>query len=146
MTKITAFDLQPFYRNSLGVDRLFDRIMNQIDHAAANNYPPHNIIKTGEQTLELQLAVAGFTQDEIEITVKDGSVCVIGEKVDAPLPEGHEYQYQGIGYRKFVRTWPLGEHVEVTAATMKDGILSIQFEQKIPESAKPKNIAITYVS
>jgi molecular chaperone IbpA len=146
MTKITAFDLQPFYRNSLGVDRLFDRIINQIDHAAANNYPPHNIIKTGEHTLELQLAVAGFAQNEIEITERDGSVHVVGEKIEAALPEGHEYQYQGIGYRKFVRSWPLGEHVKVVGATMKDGILSIQFEQQIPESAKPKNIAITYVS
>jgi molecular chaperone IbpA len=146
MTKITAFDLQPFYRTSIGVDRLFDRIMNQIDHAAANNYPPYNIIKTGENTLELQLAVAGFTQGEIDIVIKDGSVIVTGEQVESELPEGQMYVHRGISARKFVRSWPLGQHIEVIGAVVKDGILTIQFEEKVPEEAKPKSIAITYVS
>jgi len=146
MTKITAFDLQPFYRTSIGVDRLFDRIMNQIDHASANNYPPYNIIKTGENTLELQLAVAGFTQGEIDIVIKDGSVIVTGEQIESELPEGQMYVHRGISARKFVRSWPLGQHIEVIGAVVKDGILTIQFEEKVPEEAKPKSIAITYVS
>ena len=146
MTKITAFDLTPFYRTSIGVDKLFDRIVNQFDQAASTNYPPYNILKTGERTFELQLAVAGFTQGEIDITVTDGIITIVGDKVERDLPEGHEYTYHGISSRKFVRTWPLGEYVEVKDAIVKDGILTVRLEQHIPESAKPKSIAITYAS
>jgi molecular chaperone IbpA len=146
MTKITAFDLAPFYRTSIGVDRLFDRIVNQIDSAASTNYPPYNIVKTGEHTFELQLAVAGFTQGEIDITVKDGTISIIGEKKTTELPDGHEYFYQGISARKFVRSWPLGEYVEVLDATAKDGILTVSLEQRVPEAMKPKSIAITYAN
>jgi len=146
MTKITAFDLAPFYRTSIGVDRLFDRIVNQIDSAASTNYPPYNIVKTGENTFELQLAVAGFTQGEIDITVKDGTISIVGEKKETDLPEGHEYFYRGISARKFVRSWPLGEYVEVLDATAKDGVLTVLLEQRVPEAMKPKSIAITYTN
>jgi molecular chaperone IbpA len=146
MTKITAFDLSPFYRTSIGVDRLFDRIMNQVDHAASSNYPPYNIVKTGEHTFELQLAVAGFTQGELDVTVQDGTCTIVGEKGNTDLLEGHEYFYHGISSRKFVRSWPLGEYVEVRDAIVKDGILTVRLEQTVPESAKPKSIAITYSS
>lgn len=144
MTKITAFDLSPFYRTSIGVDRLFDRIVNQIDHAAVTNYPPYNIVKTGEHTFELHLAVAGFSQGELQITVKDGICTVTGEKLDSELPAGHEYIYHGIGSRKFVRSWPLGEYVEVQEATVKHGTLTVRLAQILPESAKSKSIAIAY--
>jgi len=146
MTKITTFDLSPFYRTSIGVDRLFDRIINQIDTAASNNYPPYNIVKTGDNTFELQLAVAGFREGEISITVKDGVCTVSGEQGERELPQGHEYFYQGISARRFVRSWPLGEYVEVRAAEMRDGILTVHLEQVLPESARPKNIAISYKS
>ena len=90
MTKITSFDLTPFYRNAIGIDRLFDRITNQLDHATQQtNYPPYNIVETSENTFELQLAVAGFSQGEIEVTVKDGELIVTGEKKNEPLPEGY---------------------------------------------------------
>ena len=147
MTKITAFDLTPFYRNSIGIDRLFDRITSQIDHAAgSNNYPPYNIVETGEHTFELQLAVAGFTQGEIDVVTRDGDVVITGEKRNDPLPEGHIYKYQGISNRKFMRSWTMGEYVEVLDAIVKDGILTVRFERKIPEAIKPKSIAITYAN
>ena len=144
MTKITSFDLTPFYRNAIGVDRLFDRIVNQIDHAATN-YPPYNIVETGENTYEVQVAVAGFNQGDLEITVKDGELIITGEKTEA-IPEGHIFRHQGISARKFIRTFSLGDYVEVKDAVAKDGILSVKLERVVPESAKPKTIAINYVS
>ena len=144
MTKITSFDLTPFYRNAIGVDRLFDRIVNQIDHAATN-YPPYNIVETGENTYEVQVAVAGFNQGDLEITVKDGELIITGEKTEM-TPEGYIFRHQGISARKFIRTFSLGDHVEVKEAIAKDGILSVKLERVIPDSAKPKTIAINYAS
>jgi molecular chaperone IbpA len=143
MTKITAFDLTPFYRNAIGVDRLFDRIVNQIDHAASTNYPPYNIVETSENTYEVQVAVAGFSQGDLEITVKDGELIITGEKTDS-LPEGHVVRHHGISSRIFIRTFSLGDYVEVRTAVARDGILTVKLERIVPESAKPKTIAITY--
>jgi molecular chaperone IbpA len=145
MTKITALDLNPFYRNSIGVDRLFDRIINQIESTTNNtNYPPYNLLETGENTYELQLAVAGFSQGEIEVSVKDGDVIVTGEKLVEILPEGHKYHHQGISARRFIRSWTLGNYVEVESAVVKDGILTVKLERRVPEAMKPKTIAISY--
>jgi molecular chaperone IbpA len=143
MTKITAFDLSPLYRNAIGVDRLFDRIVNQMDHAAATNYPPYNIVETGENTYEVQVAVAGFSQGDLEITVKDGELIITGAKTDT-LPEGYVVRHHGISARKFIRTFSLGDYVEVRTAIARDGILTVKLERIVPESAKPKTIAITY--
>ena len=146
MTKLNAFDFTPFYRHAIGADRVFDRIINQIDHAATNNYPPYNIVETGENTFELQLAVAGFSQGEIDVTTRDGDVIITGEKNTVPLPEGHVYKHQGISNRKFLRSWTMGEYVEVKDAVCKDGILTVRFERMIPDAVKPKSVAITYVN
>jgi molecular chaperone IbpA len=145
MTKITSFDLTPFYRNAIGVDRLFDRITQQIDHAAGTNYPPYNIVETGENLYEIQVAVAGFTQGEVSINVKDGELIITGEKTET-VPEGHIYRHQGISARKFIRTFSLADHVEVKEAVSRDGILTVKLERIVPESAKPKTIAITYAN
>ena len=146
MTKITTLDLNPFYRNSIGVDRLFDRMMHQIDTAASSttNYPPYNIVKTGESTYEIQVAVAGFTQGEVTVNVNDGQLVITGEKATTDLPEGYAYEYQGISARRFIRTFTLADYVEVTDAASKDGILTVSLERQIPEAMKPKTIAITY--
>lgn len=143
MTKITSFDLTPFYRNAIGVDRLFDRIVNQIDHAATN-YPPYNIVETGENTYQVQIAVAGFGQGDIDVSVKDGELIVVGERQSKDLPEGHIYRHQGISAKKFIRTFSLADYVEVKSAVIRDGILTVNLEREIPEAAKPKSIAITY--
>ena len=144
MTKITAMDLAPFYRNSIGVDRLFNRIIDQIDHAASNNYPPYNIVRHGDDRFEVQVAVAGFSQGEIQIEVRDGNLVITGEKSEAH--DDVEYLHHGISARRFVRTFSLAEYVEVLDATVKDGILSVNLERRIPEAMKPKTIAITYKS
>jgi molecular chaperone IbpA len=147
MTKITTLDLSPFYRNSIGIDRLFDRITNQIDTANSNtNYPPYNILKTGENTYEIQVAVAGFTQGEVEVSVNEGQLIITGEKPVIELPDGYTYEHHGISARRFVRSFTLDNYVEVTSALSQDGILTIKLERRLPEAMKPKTIAITYAN
>ena len=145
MTRLTTLDLSPFYRNSIGVDKLFDRLMGQIDAGGpTQNYPPYNIVKTGENTYKIQVAVAGFTQGEVTVNVNEGQLIITGEKGDTDLPEGHVYEHQGISARRFIRTFTLADYVEVTDAASKDGILTVVLERQIPEAMKPKTIAITY--
>jgi len=146
MTKITTLDLSPFYRNSIGVDKLFDRMMHQIDTAAASttNYPPYNIVKTGDTTYEIQVAVAGFTEGEVTVNVNEGQLIITGEKGSTDLPEGHVYEHQGISARRFIRTFTLADYVEVTSAISQDGILTVCLERRVPEALQPKTIAITY--
>jgi molecular chaperone IbpA len=146
MTKITTLDLSPFYRNSIGVDRLFDRIVNQFDNPTANNnYPPYNIVKTGEDTFEIQVAVAGFGQGDIEVNVHEGQLVITGEK-KAEEDLNIVYQHHGISARKFIRTFSLADYVEVNDAIAKDGILTVRLQRVVPEAMKPKSIAITYAN
>jgi molecular chaperone IbpA len=144
MTKITSFDLTPFYRSTVGIDSLFDRITRNIDMAAnAGNYPPYNIVKTGDETYEIQIAAAGFRQDEIEVEVKDGQLVIQGGQGNQARPEV-EYLHHGISNRAFIRTFQLSDYVEVREAAMKDGILTVRLERQVPEAMKPKKIAISY--
>jgi molecular chaperone IbpA len=144
MTKLTTLDLTPFYRNSIGIDRLFDRIVSQIDSAASTNYPPYDIVRTGDETYEIRVAVAGFTQDEIDVEFHDGTLVVKGEKAaSAPVLEV-EYLHHGISGRSFVRTFSVAEYVEVRDAVLADGILTVKLERLVPESQRPKKIAVSY--
>jgi molecular chaperone IbpA len=145
MTKITTMDLAPLYRNSIGIDNWLSRVLDQIDHNNGQaNYPPYNIIKHDENTFEVQVAVSGFGEGEVEITVKDGTLIISGEKQPEQVDQGIEYLYQGISARRFVRTFSLADYVEVLNATNANGILSVRLERKLPEAMKPKTIAITY--
>ena len=144
MTKITSFDLTPFYRNTVGIDSLFDRITRNIDLATnSGNYPPYDIVKTGDEHYEIRIAAAGFRQDEIEVEVKDGQLVVHGRHSAEAHPDV-EYLHHGISNRSFLRTFSLSDYVEVKAASMKDGVLTIRLEREIPEAMKPKKIAIEY--
>jgi len=144
MTRITSLDLQPFFRQSIGLDKVFDRFISQIDSSQPNGYPPYNIIKTGEETSTVQVAVAGFSEGEVDVAVRDNTLFISGERHNDTLPEGHEFTHQGISGRRFVRTFPLADYVEVLSATIENGILSVDLERQVPETLKPKTIAITY--
>lgn len=144
MTKLTTLDLSPLYRNSIGIDNWIARVMDQIDHTTPTNYPPYNIIKYDENTFEVQVAVAGFSEGEVEVAVKDGNLVITGEKQPEAQVVGTEYLHQGISARRFIRTFSLADYVEVVDATSKDGILTVRLERKLPESMKPKTIAINY--
>ena len=144
MTRLTSLDLSPFYRNSIGVDKLFDRLINQLDTASSTNYPPYNILKTGDNTYEIQVAIAGFDEGEVTVNVNEGNLIITGEKTEADLPDGFKYEYQGISARRFIRSFSLADYVEVTNAESKNGILTVSLERQVPEAMKPKTIAITY--
>lgn len=144
MTKISSYDLSPFYRNTVGIDRLFDRIINQIDSAATTgNYPPYDIVRVDENEYEIRIAAAGFEQGDIEVEFHEGRLHVKGQQ-DSEAKETTEYLYHGISNRSFVRSFNLADYVEVKEAKMKNGILTIKLERIVPESMKPKTIAIAY--
>jgi molecular chaperone IbpA len=143
MTKITSFDLTPFYRNTVGIDRLFDRITSQIDATAGGNYPPYDIIRIAEDQYEIRIAAAGFRQGEIDVEFHEGRLTIQGSKAPSEKDE-IEYLHHGISNRSFVRTFTLADYVEVQEAVMQDGILTVSLKREVPESQKPKSIAITY--
>jgi len=143
MTKLTTLDLTPFYRNSIGIDRLFDRIVNQIDSAASTNYPPYDIVRTGDETYEIRVAVAGFVQADIDVEFNNGTLIVKGEKATEVGAEV-EYLHHGISGRSFIRTFSVAEYVEVKDAVLADGILTVKLERLVPESQRPKKIAVSY--
>lgn len=144
MTKITSFDLTPFYRNSVGVDRLFDRIVNQIDAAATTgNYPPYDIIRVADDRYEIRVAAAGFRQGEIEVEFHEGKLTIQGTHSNEAQPEV-EYLHHGISNRGWMRQFTLADYVEVKSAAMVDGILTVQLERRVPEALKPKKIQIEF--
>lgn len=144
MTRLSTLDLTPFYRNSVGIDRLFDSMLSRIDSTSTGNYPPYNIIKKDEDNYIIEVATAGFAEGEIDVQVNDGQLIITGEKPESDVEVN--YLHQGIGTRKFVRSFQLAEYVEVKSATVEKGILVVTLERLVPETMKPKSIAITYKS
>jgi len=119
----------------------FDHLFNELEHVARHakdNYPPHNVIKTGESDYLIELAVAGFSRDELTVEVKDRTLTINGEHVS----KGREYIHRGISTKKFKRTFRLSEHVVVHGADFKDGILAIQLKYVVPEELRPRKIPI----
>ena len=140
----------PLYKMSVGFDRLFDEMFTNPINVSTGGYPPYNVAKVIDKesedvSYEITLAVAGFTQEDIDITVEnqqlkvEGRSGVLAEEVGTEV----EYIHKGIAERNFVRTFRLAEHVEVKSETLKDGILKIVLWLNIPEEAKPKKIDIS---
>ena len=150
MTRITSLDLTPFYRNSVGFNQLFDRITNNIDVATQQNYPPYDIIRTGDETYIIRVAVAGFQRADIKIELENGTLSIFGHQFKpdltkedgGQLADGEEYLHRGISNRNFSRTFNLADYVEVTGAAMVDGILTMELKRVVPEALKPKTIQI----
>jgi len=142
MTKLTALDLHPLYRNAIGVDRLFDRLINNIE-APQNNYPPYNIVQVNEDEYFIELAVAGLDENDIEITQDQNTLVITGA---IEVSEDLNYLHKGIAGRNFRREFTLADHVEVVSADLNKGILLINLKRELPEAMKPKTIAIGNVS
>jgi molecular chaperone IbpA len=119
----------------------FDHLFNELEYTAKHSndhYPPHNIIKTSESDYLIELAVAGFSQDELTVEVKDRTLTVMGEHVS----KGRNFIHRGISTKKFKRTFRLSEHVNVHGADIQDGILAVELKYVIPEEMRPRKISI----
>jgi len=138
----SAFDFAPFRRSTVGFDRLFDMLENSNLSQAQENYPPFDLIKKGENDYCIELAVAGFKPDEIDITAQQNVLIVSGRKSDETGEKGSDYIYRGIANRSFERRFALADHIQVRGADLKDGLLSIELVREIPEAMKPRKIDI----
>jgi molecular chaperone IbpA len=142
LTKLDALS-----RALIGFDTMFDQMERRYANSVPNNYPPHNILKTGENQYEIQIAVTGFEKPEISVTVESNVLTVAGVGAESVRHENPEivYLHRGLATRDFVKEFPLAEHIEVNGATIKNGMLTVNLIRNIPESAKPKVIDIVNV-
>src|SRR6185369_15335841 len=138
----SAFDFSPFRRSTVGFDRLFDMLENNSVGQSQENYPPFDLIKEGDNEYRIQLAVAGFKPEEVDITAQQNVLIVSGRKSDETEEKGSDFIYRGIANRSFERRFALADHIQVKGADLKDGLLSIALVREIPESMKPKKISI----
>lgn len=121
----------------VGFDHLFDELDRAVKQAN-DHYPPHNIVKSGDNDYLIELAVAGFTRDDLTVEVKDRSLIITGEHKN----RGREYIHRGISTKKFNRTFRLSEYVKVSGADLIDGVLSVHLKVVIPEEMRPRQIPI----
>jgi molecular chaperone IbpA len=138
MVSSFALDLfkDPFF---IGFNRELDRLNTVHNLATRQAYPPYDILKLDEDTYKLSLAAAGFSKDDINVSVDNGTLIIKGEIIEVT---DAEIVHKGIAGRKFTRTFALGEYMEVTGAEMKDGMLHIDIDRIVPEDKKPKDIVI----
>lgn len=136
------FDFAPFRRSTVGFDRLFDMLENSSPGQAQENYPPFDLIKKGDNDYCIQLAVAGFKADEIDITAHQNVLIVSGRKANESDGDDDKFIYRGIANRSFERRFALADHIKVETADLKDGMLAIELVREIPEAMKPKKINI----
>lgn len=135
------FDLTPLYKTSVGFDRLA-RMLDSVNglEAAGNGYPPYNIERLDDNQYRITMAIAGFSEDELSIEVKENALSVSGNK--APSEQTHEFLHQGIAARNFERRFQLADYVEVKGASLENGLLHITLERELPEKMKARTIEI----
>lgn len=124
----------------LGFDNLFQQLERAKEHQLPP-YPPCNIVKHGDSKIDIEMAVAGFSMQDLDIECDKNILSIKGLKLNA-ADSAREYIHQGISHKKFARKFTLAEHIEVTGATLVDGILTVQLEHIVPEELKPRKIAI----
>lgn len=135
----TAFDFSPLFRSTVGFDRIFDLLDNAQRVSTIDNWPPYDIVKTGEDQYRVTLAVAGFGENELNVTQERNLLLVSGEKAAS---ESSSYLHRGIAGRSFQRRFELADHVRVAGANLTNGLLSIDLKREIPEAMKPRRIDI----
>ena len=139
-------DFSPFYRSTVGFDRLFSMLDSMTVPESAQTYPPYNIERTGQDAYRITMAVAGFGEDEIGLEVHRNVLTIRGEKAEQGEEGETELLYRGIAGRAFERRFQLADHVEVSGAELKNGLLHIDLKREVPEELKPRKIAISATS
>jgi molecular chaperone IbpA len=142
MNMRSTFDFAPYRRSTVGFDRLFDMLESSGFGNGGENYPPFDLIKTGENDYRIELAVAGFKADEIDITAQQNVLVVTGKKAESTETGSGDYIYRGIANRSFERRFALADHIQVKNADLKDGMLMIELVREIPEAMKPRKISV----
>jgi len=138
-----SFDFAPFYRSTVGFDRLFS-MLDQVGgvEASAPSYPPYNIARTGENDYRISVAVAGFTNADLSIEAKENTLTLRGEKQTDDEEKSGDVLYQGIAARDFERNFQLADYMQVKGASLENGLLHIDLVREIPEAMKPRAIPI----
>jgi molecular chaperone IbpA len=140
---LRSLDIPSIHRFGIGFDNIIDELLRATSQQNSSNYPPYNILKYTEDKFAIELAVAGFKNGDIDVTVEKNQLTVKGEQ-SIDLDTSVEYLHRGISARNFVRTWTLADHVEVRGAEVNNGILVIDLERFVPDEQKPKKIAINF--
>ncbi|BCG97781.1 Hsp20 family protein [Mesorhizobium sp. 131-2-1] len=135
----TNLDFSPFYRSSIGFDRIFNLLENASPPQNADNWPPYDIAKLGEDTYRIVLAVAGFAEDELTITQEPNMLVIEGARTE---DDDVQYLHHGLALRPFTRRFELADHVTIVGAKLENGLLIIDLKKEIPEEMKPRRIAI----
>ncbi|MCV3262279.1 Hsp20 family protein [Vibrio harveyi] len=133
-------DFSPLYRNAIGFDRLFNLMEASSAKNTSGGYPPYNIEQKDEHNYRITMAVAGFAEDQLDLTQNENMLIVKGER--KAEEEGKNYVYQGIAERDFERKFQLADYVKVVGASMENGLLHIDLVREIPEAMQPRKIAI----
>lgn len=138
---MTTFDFTPLYRTSVGFDRLASLLNSATRQDQGNSYPPYNIRTMGEDHYQITMAVAGFSEEDLDISTEQNRLVVTGQRSEEADDES-EYLHRGIATRSFERRFNLADHVRVVAASLENGLLHIDLERELPEAMKPRTIAI----
>ena len=141
---MTRIDLTPFYRSAIGFDRMANLVDNlfHTSDSGNSNFPPYNIEKIGETDYQITMAVAGFDENELDITIHDGTLIVIGRPDQESENDEKTFLHRGIAGRQFERRFQLADFIEIKNAFLNKGLLHINLKREIPEKMKPRKILI----
>lgn len=139
---MTTFDFTPLFRSTVGFDRLSRLLETGMLNDSESAYPPYNIVKLNDDQYRITMAVAGFTQDEIDITSKENQLLVQARAQERDDAKGVTYLHRGIAARAFERRFQLADHIKVDGAALENGLLTISLVREIPEEMKPRKIQI----
>ena len=140
-----TIDFSPFYRSTVGFDRVFNRLDTLVGQET-KTYPPYNIERTGENAYRISIAVAGFSNGDIAIETKENSLVIKGAKPVAEADQAREFLHRGIAERAFELRFQLADYVEVQGANLENGLLHLELKRELPESKKPRSIQINSAS
>ncbi|MDX1922828.1 MAG: Hsp20 family protein [Alphaproteobacteria bacterium] len=138
-----TYDLTPLFRSTIGFDnlsRLIDSAM-KVDEAVPS-YPPYNIEKLNDDAYRITMAVAGFSESELNLVTQDNVLLVTGKQTSDDAADARVYLHRGIAARSFERRFQLADHVKVISASLKDGLLHVELKREVPEAKKPRAIKI----